>query len=229
MANGYRQQYLQRLASGERLSERELLNIILSNAYGGKDFSAVTDALLSRFPSVQSIIDADYAEIMSVAGVTETVALYLKTLKRADELINHGKLSIGSTERCFEVAAQRFRGKVNEGVEVYLLNKSGRVTDVKYYTSGRPDKVEITAGELLSAISSSGAYGLYIAHNHVNCAATPSADDDSVTRKLIVACEMCNIIFFDHCIVSSNGDRFSYRQSGRLDMLRREAKNEGML
>lgn len=229
MANRYRREFLERLTSGEKLSESELLNIILSNAYGGKDFSAVTDALLSRFPSVRSVIDASYDEIKSVEGVTDAVASYLKSLKRADELIHHGELRIDSTERCFEIAAERFRGKMNECAEVYLLNKSGKVTGIKFYTSGRPDKVEVTSGEILSAISGSGAYGLYFAHNHINCAATPSADDDTVTRKLIAACEMCKIIFFDHCIVSSNGDRFSYMQSGRADSLRREIKLFGMI
>ena len=227
MANGYRREFLKRLTTGEKPDEHELLNIILSNAYGGKDFSAVTDALLSRFPSVRSVIDADYGEIMSVKGVTDTVAAYLKSLKRVDELMNHGELYIDSTDRCFAVAAERFRGKVNECVELYLLNKSGKVTDIKFYTSGRPDKVEITSGEILSAISTSGAYGMYFAHNHVNCAAAPSADDDVVTRKLIAACNMCNIVFFDHCIVSSNGDKFSYSLSGRMESLRREIKYFG--
>ncbi len=224
MASGYRREFLEKLASGEELGERELLNIILSNAYAGKDFSAVTDALLSRFPSVRALIDAGYAELMSVDGVTETVASYLKSLKRADEFMNHGELYIDSIEKCFAVAAERFRGKVNESAEVYLLNKSGKVTRIKYYTSGRPDKVEMTSGEILSAISSSDAYGLYFAHNHLNCAATPSADDDDVTRKLIEACDMCKIVFYDHCIVSSNGDRFSYSKSGRLESLRREVE-----
>ena len=229
MASGYRREFLQRLASGEELDEHELLNIILSNAYGGKDFSAVTDALLSRFPSVRAIIDASYAELISVKGVTETVASYLKSLKRADEFMNHGELYIDSTEKCFAVAAERFRGKVNENAEVYLLNKSGKVTGIKFYTSGRPDKVEMTSGEILSAISMSGAYGLYFAHNHLNCAATPSPDDDEVTRKLIKACDMCKIVFYDHCIVSSNGDKFSYVQSGRLESLRREIEFFGKI
>ncbi len=227
MANGYRREFLDRLASGEKLGERELLNIILSNAYGGRDFSAVTDALLERFPGVLAVIEADFAELMTVDGVTEPIASYLKTLKRADNFITKGDLYITGTARCFEVAAERFRGKVNESVEVYFLNKSGKVTQIKYYTSNRADKVEITAGEILSVISSSGAHGLYFAHNHVNCAATPSADDDNVTRKLITACDMCKIIFFDHCIVSSNGDRFSYAESGRLEKLRSEIRNRG--
>lgn len=221
MAGGYRREFLKRLDSGEELGERELLNIILSNAYGGRDFSAVVDALLERFPSVRAITEADFAEITSVAGVTDSVAAYFKTLKRADEFMNRGELHIDSTERCFEVAAERFRGRVNECVEVYFVNKSGKVTDVKFYTSGKPDKVEISAGELLSVISSSDAYGLYFAHSHVNCPAAPSDDDDSVTRRLITACQMCNIVFFDHCIVSSNGERFSYKQSGRLDKLKK--------
>ncbi len=220
MAQGYRQEYLERLNSGEELSESELLNIILGNAYGGRDMSAVTNALLERFPSVSAILEADFAEIITVEGVSESVAAYLKSIDRARKLFEKDELYIMGTAQCFEVAAKRFRGEKNENMELYFVNKSGKVTGIKPYTSELPDKVEVSSGALLSVISSSGAYGLYLAHNHINSRANPSNADNEVTAKLIEACKMCKIIFFDHCIVSSNGDRFSYKESGAFEALK---------
>lgn len=220
MAQGYRREFLERLNSGEELSECELLNIILSNAYGGRDMSVLSAALLERFPSVSSILDADFAEIMTVKGVSESIAKYLKSLDRARNLFGRDELYISGTAQCFEVAAKRFHGEENENMELYFVNRSGKVTGIKTYTSELPDKVEVAAGALLLEISSSGAYGLYLAHNHINSRANPSRQDNDVTAKLLEACEMCKIIFFDHCIVSSNGERFSYKESGLMEKLK---------
>ena len=220
MAQGYRREFLERLSSGEELSESELLNIILSNAYGGKDMSAVAAALLERFPGVSAILDAGYDEIKTVEGVSESVAAYLKSLDRARKLFKSGDVYVTSTKQCFEVAAERFRGKENENVELYFVNKSGKVTKIKTYTSELPDKVEVSSGVILLEISLSGAYGLYVAHNHINSRANPSKSDNDVTIKLLSACDMCKITFFDHCIVSSNGERFSYAESGMLEKLK---------
>lgn len=220
MATGYRREFLERLQSGEELGESVLLNIILSNAYAGRDMSAVAEALLERFPSVSAVLNADLDELMTVEGVRESLALYLKSLDRTVKSFKQAELYISSTAQCFEVASERFRGKENESFELYYVNKSGKVTAVKSYTSRLPDKVEMSAGGLLSDISSSGAYGLYVAHNHVNSCASPSQSDNEVTAKLISVCNMCGIIFYDHCIVSSNGERFSYLESGMLKILK---------
>lgn len=220
MATGYRREFLERLQSGEELGESELLNVILSNAYGGRDTSAVAEALLERFPSVSAILKADYDELVTVEGVRESLALYLKSLDRTLKSFKKAELYISSTAQCFEVAAERFRGKENESFELYYVNKSGKVTAVKSYTSRLPDKVEMSAGALLSEISSSGAYGLYVAHNHVNSRANPSQSDNEITAKLISVCKVCEIIFYDHCIVSSIGEKFSYLESGMLQKMK---------
>ncbi|MCM1546511.1 MAG: hypothetical protein NC033_05690 [Clostridiales bacterium] len=220
MAQGYRREFLERLGSGEELGESEILNIILGNAYGGKDMSAVSAALLERFPGVSAILNASFAELISVDGVTESVAAYLKTLDRVRNTFKSEELFIIDTAQCFKVAEGRLRGAENENLELYFVNKGGKVTKIKRYTSHLPDKVEVAAGELLSEISSSGAYGLYIAHNHINTAATPSKADNEVTAKLLTACGICKIAFFDHCIVGSGGEKFSYRESGLLQKLK---------
>ncbi|MDE7076631.1 MAG: hypothetical protein K2O62_04850, partial [Clostridia bacterium] len=39
---------------------------------------------------------------------------------------------------------------------------------------------------------------------------------DNATEKVVKACAICGIKFFDHCIISSTGDKFSYRLSGKI-------------
>lgn len=206
--------------NGGKLYESDILKILLSNAYGGRDMSKVADNLLARFPSVRSIIGADLMELTAVEGVTETIALYLKSLGMAVEICRKKDEYIRSTKECMEFAFERFNGKDNESAEIYFVNKSGKVTKIKSFTSGNANSVDISSGELMALLSSSDAYGMYFVHNHVNASATPSANDIFVTSRLIAACDICKLQFFDHCIVSSTGDKFSFRESGTFDGLK---------
>ena len=219
MAKNYRREFLEKLNGGV-LYERDILNILLSNAYGGRDMSAVTDALLARFPSVRSIISADWRELTAVEGVTETVALYLRTLGLTAEAREKRDFYITSTQDCMELISSRFCGKDNESVEVYFVNKSGKVTDIKSFTSGNANRVEVSSAELMALLSSAKAYGIYFAHNHVNTSANPSHNDDFVTERVAEACKIIGLELFDHCIISSTGDTFSYSQSGKLEAIK---------
>lgn len=216
MAADYREEYIRILDETDNLYENEILRIIYGNAYGGKENPELVAALMERFPSVKSLMEADISELEAVNGMPANFALYLKTLNCINKFLNKNEIFMTGTEQCFKVIAERFRGKDNEYVEMYLVNKNGKVTDIKVFTSHKANKVDISASEIFSVISSSNAYGLYFAHNHVNASVQPSSEDDDVTGKIAVACDMCRIKFFDHCIINSVGDKFSYVKSGRM-------------
>ena len=215
----YRQSFLDKL-NGGKVYEEELLNMLLSNAYGGKDYSDLSKALLMRFPGVRAIIGASYGEIISVKGVTESIATYFKTLDLLLKAQSRRKIHIADTEQAFDVAGQRLKRRDCECMEIYFLNARGLVIDIKSFTSRKADRVDVEAGNLLAAITVSKAYSLYFAHNHIDCSASPSPNDDAATQKLIKACELSGVRFVDHIIVSSTGERYSYLKSGRLAELK---------
>ena len=220
----YRQDFIDKLNGGGRVYEEELLNMLLSNAYGGKDFSALSKALLIRFPGVRAIIEASYEEIISVEGVTESIATYFKTLELLLKAENRREIYIKNSDQAFEVIGQRLKRKDCECAEIYFLNSRGLVIDIKSFTSRKADRVDMEAGNLLSAINLSKAQAIYFAHNHINCPASPSPNDDAATKKLLQACNLSGVKFMDHIIVSSTGDRFSYLESGKLAEFRKLLK-----
>ena len=217
---GYRQGFIEKLESGERIYEEEFLNILLSNAFGGRDFSELSGALLDRFPGVRAIIEASYGEIISVEGVTENIATYFKTLELLLMAESKHAPYIKDSGAAIELVMQRFKRRDSECVEIYFLNARGLVVDIKSFTSHKADRVDVEAGNLISSITLSKAQAIYCAHNHMNYTAAPSANDDKATDKLIQACNLCGINFVDHIIVSSTGEVFSYLKSGRLAELK---------
>ena len=218
MKKTYRSKFIEQLEGGGVLYERDILNIILSNAYGGKDMSATADKLLARFPGVHSILTADLEEILAVDGVSEKVALYLVTLGTAVKRSEQNDIkSIKNGEEFLDMLAGRFGGYDNEVAEFYFVNSRGKAVYTTRYTSGNADEVKMRTDEFISFITQNKPYGLYIAHNHVNCASRPSIADDDLTRKIATVCEACGVKLFDHAIINSEGEVFSYSISGRLN------------
>jgi DNA repair protein RadC len=55
---------------------------------------------------------------------------------------------------------------------------------------------------------------LAVCHNHPSGNSTPSEQDDILTRSIMQACNVMNIHFLDHVIVT-DGVYYSYHEKGR--------------
>ena len=54
-----------------------------------------------------------------------------------------------------------------------------------------------------------------IAHNHPSGNATPSRNDDMLTKQVAEACKLMRLFFMDHVIVT-DGTFYSYHDKGKL-------------
>lgn len=220
MEKTYREEYIRRLTGGGALYDRELLAIMLSNAFGGKDMSAVADKLLGRFPSVKAILRAQLAEIKAVEGVSERVALYIYTVGRLEKY--NPQVSVDEIKDIDSFAAimtALFCDCDSENAYFYLVNRRGKVVAKKSFTSARADTVIIPTEEFLQFLSADKCVGLYFAHNHVLGSCHPSSADDEMTLRIYKLCGMRGVKFFDHIICDGHGGIFSYAKENRLSLL----------
>jgi len=211
---GYRKLNIEKLEAGH-LYAKDLLKVILSNGFYGRDFTELAERLTAIFPSVRAILEASYEELICIDGMTRPVAEYLILLGKIKERLNVQITEIHSTEEFIKTAGERFKGSYCERVEFYLVSKRGKVLDIVFYESGLADKVTFGLQEAAAKIIASRCYGFYMVHNHPHTEAVPSREDDDCTLRLICACPK-SPKFLDHCIVGIHGTGYSYRQSGKL-------------
>ncbi|MDE7300648.1 MAG: hypothetical protein K2N47_00615 [Clostridia bacterium] len=217
----FRQEFIDKLDSDDRLFECDVLNMLLSNAYGGKDMSTVAKRLLARFPSIRAIAAADYDQLKAVDGVTDGVALYLMSF---DKLLSASEPSGGivkSSDDCIDLVRGHFGDKDSEWAEFIFINRANKVIEVKKYSSSLTDRVNVPLKNIMAMISVSKAYGLYFVHNHVNFPPLPSKTDDISTAKIALACDACGIKFFDHIIFGEENKTYSYKSEGRIEEVKR--------
>ncbi|MGN1061162.1 MAG: JAB domain-containing protein [Candidatus Coproplasma sp.] len=207
--------------NGGYLYDREVLNVLLSNAFTGMDTVALSDELLYVFPSVSAVLEADYAALMAVSGMTKPVAEYLVALGKAQKLCVQPLTFIGDSDGLIKYGITRCRGADCEEAELYCVNKSGRVIARYVYKSNHMKKVELNFRTVAADITASGASGFYLLHNHVYGAVFPSDSDDVFTAKLLAVFSQGGVRFLDHCIVGER-EGFSYLKSGRFNLLLRK-------
>jgi DNA repair protein RadC len=231
MHEGHRQRLLGRLREGDNLYEHELLEILLFNAYPRKDVSPVAHALLERFASLKEVLDADVKELCTVDGIGENVALYLKCVGRCVQTSNNCDCFalLKNTQQLIEFMSPRFRGKKAEELEIYLLDRAGRVKRIAHYTTNDEISVTVKRSEILTLLTISKPYGIFVAHNHVNCATTPSKDDDALTKELQIMCSLNDIVFLDHCIYSDTDTAYSYFFNDRIIKIRKDYSIDNLI
>jgi DNA repair protein RadC len=231
MHEGHRQRLYAKLEEDDNLYEHELLEILLFNAYPRRDTNPIAHALLEKFASIQEIINADVNELCTVEGVGRNVALYLKCIGKCVSGSNCCKsfAVVKNIDEFKQFISRRFRGKDVEFLELYFLDKAGRVKRISSFTSGDADRVNVKSEEIARLISVFRPYGIFMAHNHVDCDSQPSHADDAFTKRIMLICKLSNVRFYDHCIYVADNDIYSYYSFNRLDKINIDQEIEVIL
>lgn len=214
---GFRRELIKKFDSGNCAFDEPLLNALLTNAYHGRDLSALASALLTRFPSVRCALGASYEELMTVEGMTSSVALYLKACDVALRRMHVEIDRIESPEQFINFATRRVGEFAYENLEVYVVDESGNVLKNFSATTNTVKRVDMDIRDFFRQLNVGNAYGFYMLHNHFTLSASPSAEDDKTTFRLLGICRGRGIKLIDHCIVSYAGDWYSYKLKGRLE------------
>jgi DNA repair protein RadC len=102
-----------------------------------------------------------------------------------------------------------------EVAELYLLDGESHILASKRFSTQSIDSVQLSSSELLAFLSTEGASGVVMVHNHPHGSANVSEEDDRMTAKLQMLCSMHNLLLCDHIIYAPNG-MYSYYLNGDL-------------
>ena len=110
---------------------------------------------------------------------------------------------------------------VHERVEVFrvfLLDRKNRLIRDRVMTRGSIDHVPVYVSEVLRSALVLDASALILCHNHPSGDPQPSQTDIDLTRKIVEACKVMEIVIHDHIIVGFGWEKnaFSMRAAGML-------------
>ncbi|MDO4223692.1 MAG: DNA repair protein RadC [Acinetobacter sp.] len=210
------------LAQGANsLSDSELLAIFLRS--GSQQHSAVELArlLIQHFGGLNAVFDAELSEMRQFHGIGETKYTYLMAVKELGRryLNNHFQqesLQLNQSSLVLDYLRYELQGEKQEVFAVLCLDANLRKLHFKKLFFGSTQCCHVSIQQTLRYILQQQASFVIVAHNHpIWGHAEPSSADIDLTHRLKSACELIDVQFLDHFIISKN-HWFSFAEHGLL-------------
>ena len=218
---GHRQRLRDRfLKSGlDGFHDYEVIELLLSLATPRKDCKDSAKAALSRFKTLQGVLDAAPSDLCQVPGIGPTNLFGLKLVpavsRRYLQQRLEGKKALTNSRALFDYLNHTIRDKNKECfVAIYLDAKNRVIADETLFT-GTVTASAVYPREVVGAALAHGAAAVIFAHNHPSGDPAPSADDMNITRKLVDACGLMGITVHEHLIIGAEG-YYSFADHGHM-------------
>ncbi len=227
---GHRRRLIEK-AKREDLTEYEYLELLLFNAIPRRNTSDLSHRLLSRFGSIARLFMATEAELLSVEGIGENVAMYLFSIGRLCNSYARkmGKGYYGKYEpdRFISYLKNLPEYSLEEVLDILLLDENGYII-MRQQFEGGVERVIIHPENFTKLLLDYKPCGIVISHNHPSGDPTPSTKDEEMTRKCQMICASHNVILCDHIIYGANGV-YSYYDSGKLKTISQDYSPDNVI
>lgn len=204
------------------LEDYEILELLLTYSIKLKDCKGIAKNLLSKFKSIDKVINAELNDLKEIEGVGAETALYLKvigetmsnhyfknvknsdltTLKGKNDLVNYLKDDVGTLK--------------SEEFKVIYLSSDNKIVCDEILFKGTIDRSVVYPRKIMERAIDNRAKGIIFAHNHPSGNLTPSKKDIELTLEMQELLEKVDIKLLDHIIVSDES-YFSFYENGLIE------------
>ncbi len=203
------------------LSDAELLAILIGS--GNREETVVELAQrillsadnnlnkLGKF-SVKQLI-SNFKGIGEAKAVTIVAAMELGKRRKATE--NSNKEVIVSSIDIYNYFHPFLCDLQHEEFWVLFLNRSNKVIDKLKISQGGVSETVVDCKLILKGVALHLASSIVLCHNHPSGNIHPSRQDDLITRKVVEACRILDVIVIDH-LIFCDSNYYSYLDEERI-------------
>ncbi len=194
----------------EKLSEEELLAVILGSGTKGKDVLALSREIVKI--GWKNLERMSLQELIRLKGMGKAKALQIKALLELSRRIREpfGSVRVLSPEEAHKIIVEHFDSGKEVLVALYL-DLGHRVLGTEVVAIGSLNRVYSHPKDILRPAVELSAYGILVAHNHPQGSLEPSEEDIKFTERLRKACQILGFELVDHLIFDREG-YFSFRE-----------------
>lgn len=224
MHDGHRERMRERIIKGglDKLQPHEVLEYLLYYAIPRKDTNPIGHALMDAFGSLSAVFDADVADLMNVAGMTEAAAVLIHSFPALFKEYNSDllrlKTSLPTPAAAVKYLQILFAGKRVECIYLICLDNKSNVLNCCLVSSGTANAVNLFVREISEIALKNKATAVILAHNHPSGNCRPSTADIELTRAIALSLRVLEIKLNDHYILTAD-DFFSFRTEGLIELV----------
>jgi len=208
-------------AMGEvAFNDYEIMEMLLFNVIPRCDVSPIAHALIDGFGSMEKVLEAPKEVLMTVRGMGEKSASYIKLLSalynRAYRSANSNiYVNDGGAAAEYVLDKQFFAEDTEESLYIMVLDDQNRLLSFTPVAEGWQDSVEGYTRSIAKTCFQMGGNRYILIHNHPSGVALPSSTDmrsSLVTENSLTAMGLTML----DCIIIADGDYVSLAQSNLL-------------
>ncbi len=189
----------------QAVSTAELLAIILRTGVGGENVLRLAERLLSTFRDLPGLAQASLAELTEVKGVGPAKAVEIKAAleigRRLMASAPQEKLRVTSPADAANLLMSEMMFLEQEHLRLILLDTRNGVLGTPTIYVGSLNTSVIRIGELFRAAIKANAAAFIVVHNHPSGDPSPSPEDVHVTRQIVQAGKLLDIMLLDHIVI----------------------------
>jgi DNA repair protein RadC len=197
----------------------EVIELLLTLGTPRKDCKEAAKAALSRFKTLQGVLDAAPADLCQVPGIGPINLLGMKLVpavsRRYLQQRLKGKEALTNSRELFDYLNHTIRDKKRECFVAIYLDAKNRVIADEILFTGTISASAVYPREVVNAALAHTAAAVIFAHNHPSGDPAPSPDDMAITRRLVQACGLMGITVHEHLIIGAEG-YYSFADHGQM-------------
>lgn len=207
---GHRERLRDRAAASlSALPDYELLELHLFRSLPRGDVKPLAKALIARFGSLSAVLSASRAELTSLAGVGDTVALDLQLIHETALRLGRAEVErrpvITSWSQLLAYVKVALAHQPREQFRVLFLDKKNQLIADEVMNQGTVDHAPVYPREVMRRALELSASAIILVHNHPSGDPTPSNADVQMTREIVAAGQALRIAVHDHLVVGRDG------------------------
>lgn len=209
------------LREGEhKLSDTELLAIILRTGTNGRSAVDLAREILQKFKTLRNMSHTDLSlwnEIkgLGAAKITQIKAAIELGRRLSEEPLKENKAKIKSSQDIVKIFMPRMRDLKKEVFKIVFLNSQYEILETADIEEGTVNQASPIVREVFQKALQFFSSAVICLHNHPSGNPQPSQEDKDFTRDLAQAGVNLRIKILDHIIIG-NDNHFSFNDEGLL-------------
>ncbi len=207
---GHRQRMKERLLRNglDSFAGHEALEVLLYYALPYRDTNELGHRLEEQFGGLNRVLDAAYADLLKVPGVTPHVATLITLCGQLAHRYMKEQYAVGrllyTTQDYGNCALPWFVGEKVESVILISLDNRCRLLNTTRIFTGSVDSTQFNCRMAVQQALQDNATQVVLAHNHPSGHARFSRADVAVTVRFMQVLDALSIRLLDHLVVSED-------------------------
>jgi DNA repair protein RadC len=197
------------LRGSQSLSDAELISILLRTGKKGKTVIQIGQELISKHKNLAVLASISADALQDVEGIGKDKAATLaaafeisrRVSSQSKQIFNK---KITSPKEVAEFFIPLLIDEVKERFIVVCLNSANKIITYDVISIGNLNTSIVHPREVFKKAIENNSASIILIHNHPSGNAEPSVEDISITKKLVEAGKIMDILVFDHLIIAGN-------------------------